>query len=187
MLRRTIASLASIALCLSFALAQDPTPSESPTPAPAPVVNEGIWRAELPGGKYMVRLADISVVSQHEYVVGGTMRVTEVNIVTAGNALARFYVIEPFTPVNMPLGIGQSALDTATERLREAKEQFNSLGGSEINIVTKTYPATTHAHTIEYRLENKAALAELFESVTKAWTQELGRLEELARNFRRRQ
>jgi len=133
--------------------------------------NDSIWRAELPGGKYMVRLADISSVSQHEYVVNGTMKVTEVNIVTSGKALARFYVIEPFTPVNMPLGVGQSVLDAATERLREATEQLSSLGGSNVNVVTKTYPSTTHAHTIEYRLENKEILEKLFNNVTRAWSQ----------------
>jgi len=167
MLCRTIALLASIALCLSFAQAQEADPTPTPTPQ---VFNEGIWRAELPGGKYMVRLADISCVSQHEYIVGGAMKVTEVNIVTPGYALARFYVIEPLTP-ETPYNVGQSVLDAATERLREAKEQLSSLGGTNTNVVTKTYPATTHAHTIEFRLEKKENLENLFNNVTRAWSE----------------
>ena len=40
--------------------------------------------------------------------------------------------------------------------------------------VIKNYPATTHAHTVEYRLTNKANLAQLEQSVEQAWTTNKG-------------
>jgi len=63
-------------------------------------------------------------------------------------------------------------ISVVTERLREAKEQLGSLGigSSNLNAVTKTYPTTTHAHTIEYRLESREALERLFNNVTRAWS-----------------
>ena len=127
-----------------------------------------IWKAELPGGTYMVRVGDISSVSQHEYAVGATMKVTEVNIVTPGNALARFYVIEPIVP-EMPLGVGQTVVDSATSLAKETTERLGA--AKHVTRVTKDYPATTHAHTIEYRLTNCGDLGELFKSITEAWTQ----------------
>jgi len=138
---------------------------------PSPPTRTGIWRAELPGGIYMVRLSTISSVSQHEYAVGATMKVTEVNIVTPGNALVRFYVIEPIVP-EMPLGVGQTVVDTATSLAKDATEH---LGASKhLTRVTTDYPATTHAHTIEYRLEKRDDLDKLFDHVSKAWTEGRG-------------
>jgi hypothetical protein len=35
--------------------------------------------------------------------------------------------------------------------------------------VTKNYPTTTHAHTVEYRLESKAEISKLFDSADRAF------------------
>ena len=158
---RPIALLVSLSCFVSLVQAQEPAPSSSSSPLRT-------WSAELPGGTYIVRLASIVSVSQHEYAVGGTMKVTEVNIVTPGHALARFYAIEPLIP-EMPHGIGQSVVDTAVSLAKETTERLGVAGA--LTRVTKDYPATTHAHTIEYRLESRAGLAELFESISKSWTE----------------
>ena len=135
----------------------------SPTPGQ---IKRGIWRAELPGGIYIVRLTAITSLSRHQYVVDGNARVTEVNIGTVGSDLVRFYYIEPNTPQS-PNGIGQSTIDAVQDR---AKEIANRTGIDQVwGKVSKNYPTTTHAHTVEYRLETKDSLMKLFESVEKAW------------------
>ena len=40
--------------------------------------------------------------------------------------------------------------------------------------VIKNYPATTHAHTVEYRLSTKANLQQIEQSLEQAWTTNKG-------------
>ncbi len=125
-----------------------------------------MWRSELPGGTYEVALNAIIAVSIHEYAVDNTARVTEVNIDTSGSMSVRFYFLEPNIP-NSPIGLGQSTLDKAQEMVREAVDRT---GQSDIwTKVVKNYPTTTHAHTIEYRLESKEQLQKLFHSADVAF------------------
>ena len=109
---KKILLLLAAAASLAGALAQEPTP----TPGQR---RRDIWQADLPGGKYTVRLTAITAVSMHEYLVDGAARVTEVNIDTVGTELVRFYFIEPNTP-QTPNGIGQSAVDLIKDRAQEA-------------------------------------------------------------------
>ena len=85
-----------------------PAPGSTPGATPAPT-NILMWRCNLPGGSYSVALRAIVSVSSHEYLVDGVARVTEVNIDTVGNALARFYYIEPAAP-NSPIGLGNATI-----------------------------------------------------------------------------
>ncbi len=136
----------------------------APTPLPA---NTAIpmWRCQLPGGTYEVALRSIISVSSHEYLVDGATRVTEVNIDTAGSALARFYYIEPNTP-NAPTSIGAATLQKAQELLSAASD---ASGQDVWKKVVKSYPTTTHAHTIEYRLSSKDQAQALFQSAETAF------------------
>ena len=98
----------------------------------------------------------------------------EVNIDTQGNMAVRFYYIEP-TTAKAPLGVGQSALDRASDL---AKEAAGRTGGAEVwKRVIKSYPATTHAHTIEFRVDSEEQLTKIFTSVQTAF--ETGRGETL--------
>src|SRR4051812_11543391 len=97
-----------------------PSPSGSPSPSPPPLNN--IWRCDLPGGTYEVALPAIVSVSRHEYVVDGVARVVEVNVDTQGNMAVRFYYIEPTTP-KAPGGVGQSAIDRASELAKEVVQR----------------------------------------------------------------
>jgi len=125
-----------------------------------------MWRCELPGGIYSVALRSIVSVSSHEYVVDAAARVTEVNIDTNGSMTARFYFMEPNT-LTSPLGLGQSTLDKVQELAKEAADRT---GQSDLwRKVVKNYPTTTHAHTIEYRLDSKEQLKKLFESAETAF------------------
>ncbi len=129
-------------------------------------IRKEVWVAEMPAGKYIVRLTAITSVSMHEYVVDGTVRISEVNIGTNGSELARFYYIEPNIP-NSPNGVGQSGIDKVKEKLQEATERA---GDDQFwQKVSKNYPTTTHAHTVEYRVGFKETLTKLFESAENAW------------------
>jgi len=144
--------------------AQSPSPTESP--APTPTSRLAIWRCELPGGTYEVALRAIVSVSVHEYVVDGVARVNEVNVDTQGNMAARFYYLEP-TAAKSPLGVGQSAIDRISDLAREAGQR---VGAEEVwQRVVKSYPTTTHAHTIEYRVESEDQLKQIFTSAQGAF------------------
>jgi hypothetical protein len=144
--------------------AQDTTSAPTPTPRPGAAIP--IWRCELPGGTYEVALRYIVSVSQHEYLVDGVARVTEVNVDTDGSMSVRFYYLEPVTP-NSPIGLGQSAINKAQEIAENLAERT---GQEEVwKKVVKNYPTTTHSHTIEYRLESKDQLDKLYKSASKAF------------------
>ena len=119
------------------------------------------WRCQLQGGYFAVAVQEMVSVSMHEYIVDGSARVTEANIDTKGNALVRFYHIEPLTPQS-PLAVGQTVINKV-EDLR--KELAQRTGQEEVwKKVVKTYPVSTHAHTIDYRIESKETLRKLVES-----------------------
>ena len=135
--------------------------------APTPEqLRRGIWRAELPGGEYIVRLSAIASVSLHEYVVDGAARVAEVNISTSGSQLARFYFIEPYPP-KAPVSAGQKVLSVIENKAKEVSERVET--GDARTKVIKSYPTTTHSHTVEYRLVDRESLNRLFDSIEEAW------------------
>jgi hypothetical protein len=152
-----------IALCLAAPLLHAQTPNPAATPMPGTVMP--MWRANLPGGSYSVALRSIVSVSTHEYIVDNAARVTEVNIDTTGAALVRFYYLEPNTPV-LPSNIGAATIEKAQQLFQEGAERSNQEVWKK---VSKSYPTTTHARTIEYRLASKDALTKLFESAETAF------------------
>jgi hypothetical protein len=147
--------------------AQQPTPGLPGAPTPGQnAVAQPMWRATLPGGSYEVALRSIISVSIHEYVVDNAARVTEVNIDTAGSALVRFYYIEPNT-INAPGGIGAATVEKAQQMFQEGVDRT---GQSDVwRKVVKSYPTTTHARTIEFRLASKDSLNKLFDSAESAF------------------
>ncbi|MEO5719688.1 MAG: hypothetical protein ABIR29_14105 [Chthoniobacterales bacterium] len=149
-------------LASATARAQTPSPSPSATPVP----RLPYWRCELPGGTYEVAIRSIVSVSSHQYIVDGAARVNEVNVDTAGNMAVRFYYIEP-TAAKSPLGVGQSAVDRVSELAKEAGQR---VGADQVwERVVKTYPTTTHAHSIEYRVESEEQLKQIFSSAQEAF------------------
>ena len=144
--------------------AQTPSPSASPTPPPPSRL--GIWRYELPGGTYEVALRAIVSVSVHEYFVDGATRVNELNLDTDGNMAVRFYYLEP-AAAKSPVGLGQSVLDRAAALAKEAAGRV--VDEQVWERVVKNYPTTTHAHTIEYRVESDEQLKQIFVSAQSAF------------------
>jgi hypothetical protein len=145
--------------------AQTPAaPPASPTPTGNNAVKP-LFRCTLPGGIYEVAVGAIIAVTSHEYLVDGVARVVEVNVDTSGSLLARFYFIEPNTP-NTPMGIGASTLETAQRLLTEGAEKT---GQDVWKKVVKSYPTTTHARTVEYRLESREQLNKVYAGAEEAF------------------
>jgi len=157
----TLLSVACSLLATSL-FAQAPSPSPSPSTAPG----FPAWTGDLPGGRLTIALRSIIAVTQHEYTVDGAARVVEVNVATTSTLLPRFYYIETLANAT-PRGIGQSAVNTVVERLEDAAERAGA--DAVWKRVVKSYPTSTHAHTVEYRLESRKQITKLYESVDQAW------------------
>jgi len=133
--------------------------------------NKRFWSASLPGGSYMVALDRIASVSKHEYLLDGNLIITEVNIDTVGNTMLRIYQITPAAEYSNLQGAKK-----VVERGKELLDRVGQRTGTDPNsMVHKTYPVTTHARTIEFRVENLDTLDALLASVSKAWIDGKGR------------
>lgn len=129
------------------------------------------WECSLPGGEYSVNLGAVTSVSKHSYVLDGTLLVTEATVDTTGTALARFYYIEPIT---------KDTTFNALARIQKRAEQLRNRGQSRTGtkadeMAQKSYPTTTHARTIEFRIMNEVELNALYRSLYQAWTSGKGR------------
>lgn len=147
------------------ATAQNDTPTKGSSTTDEAIPTK-FWHAMLPGGQYMVALGRISNIGLHEYVANASARVFEVTIAADGAALARFYYMEPMTDKS-PLNVGQIVADRIKSSTDEVGKR-TGLGDAWQKVV-KDYPNTTHAHTIEFRVDHKDDLDALFASVKKAW------------------
>ena len=127
------------------------------------------WQANLPGGHYMVAIDRIASISQQTYLLDGGVVVHEVNVDTNGQALARFYYLEP------PKTTSSTAAQI-TERGRELINEAGQRSGTNVqDMVMKKYPETTHAKCIEYRLKNEQELDALYKSLRETWESGKGR------------
>ena len=168
---RRILPFAILAAVIAVATAQSPVPPPTPpgddtkvTPGKV-VANKPIWRVNLPGGTYELIVGAMISVSSHEYVIEpGTTRVTEVNVDTTGQLNVRFYYIEAGMAAP-PGGIGGATFDKVKSLVNEAGERT---GAAEMwKNVRKTYPTTTHARTVEYRVSSKESLNKVFSSASR--------------------
>ncbi len=138
------------------------SPTATPTPAPQPtaIPTRNLWTCTLPGGTYQVLVSAILSVSTHEYVVDGAARVTEVNVDTSGSLTVRFYFIEPAV-ASGPGGLGAATLGKVQSMITDAADRS---GTDAWKKVVKSYPTTTHARTVEYRVSSKDSLTQIFTS-----------------------
>lgn len=148
---------------VSPAQAPKATPAQTPTSTSRP---DALWRCELPGGVYLVALRSIVSISSHEYLVDGAARVTEVTVATASTVEARFYFLEPLAS-NTP---AQATLEQLQQRVQDLSSSHGAPADAVWQKVVKTYPTTTHAHTVEFRLASKGDLQTLYQSVEQSWT-----------------
>jgi len=132
------------------------------------VTQDGLWQGKLKGGNYVVRCNAIIALSKHEYISDGVARVVEVNITLNSAQIVRFYFLEPYKPES-----GSSTVGAGTQALERAKGLFEQAAGRvSPDLVTpkvvKNYPASTHAHTIEFVLKEEARLTALYGSLERS-------------------
>lgn len=171
--------LALLFSCIAFApasWAQEDQGGDEESPTQNENVSDSqegrrFWQADLPGGQYIVALDRICSVSMQQYLLDGNLVVNEVNIDTTGRSIARFYYIEPLAESIQRGGIGKVA--------NRGKELIDRAAGridmDAHNMAQKTYPATTHAGMVEYRILDLADLDALFQSALRAWQSGRGR------------
>ena len=151
--------------------------AQAATPAPGTGTissrPDALWKCTLPGGEYLVALRSIASISTHEYTVDGAARVTEVTVATNSSVEARFYYLEPISSSSTPNLATLSTLQAMQQHAYDAVTgAASSTDGSDPawEKVVKTYPTTTHAHTVEYRLSSKANLQQIYSSLEQSWT-----------------
>lgn len=164
-------------LSAPFAVAQTANPNATPTgDDEAPYSDQldprkRFWSASLPGGSYLVALDKIASISKHEYLLDGNLIITEVTIDTVGATTLRIYQITPAAESSTLQGAGR-----VVERGKELLDRAGQRTGTDPNnMVHKSYPTTTHAKTVEFRVQDLGTLNALHGSVSKAWIDGKGR------------
>jgi hypothetical protein len=137
------------------------------TPATAQITENKakFWEAILPGGEYMVNLETVTSISHHQYIVQAGVRVWEMTIADASSTVARFYVMEPLVP-NDGSGPVNAAVNKATDLATRSAQ--NASIDPIFQRVVKDYPTSTHAHTVEYRLDSKTNLEAMYKHLRQA-------------------
>ena len=129
----------------------------------------GLWNCKFPDGNYYsVSLGAIDSVSQHEYLLDGTLRVAEVTVATRGSTQARFYVLEKPSADTGGLP-GKSLADGMGRVAEEIAARAPGAVKNVTNSVVKKFPETTHAKIIEYRIADREILKKLFDHLLRRW------------------
>ena len=137
---------------------------------------DGLWDGRLKGGNYIVRCNSIIALSKHEYVADAVARVVEVNLTLSSSQIVRFYFLEP-----AKLEANSNLVNAGTQAVERAKGLFEQAAGRVSTTLTeprvvKSYPASTHAHTVEFVLKDEARLNSLFQSLERGFRTGQGRI-----------
>lgn len=151
-----------------FLHAQGTTGPTQTKPVPEEFLQDGLWTGSLKGGRYIVKAGQIIALSKHEYIADAAARVVEVNLTLSSNTAVRFYYLEPVRlEGNGVIAVGQQAIDKARQAVTEAAGRISPTL-TEPKVV-KSYPVSTHAHTVEYVIKEEARLNSLFDSLENAF------------------
>jgi hypothetical protein len=130
------------------------------------------WQGNMNGGEIMVAVDRIGSISKTQYLLDGGIIVTEVVIDThGGQSLTRIYHLAPATD-----GTSSNAAAKIVDRAKELLDNTAARAGTKAHeMVQKTYPATTHAHTVEFRVMHLEDLDALYSSLKATWVTGKGR------------
>jgi hypothetical protein len=128
---------------------------------------EPFWQCSAPGGTFLVALENISSVSVHEYLLEG-VRVVEATVGTSGSLIARYYYIDS-PGENTSLATVNRGVKRIKELTQQAQERLTGSNADPHEQAMKTFPDTTHAHTVEYRLDHEELVQAVFKSAREAW------------------
>ena len=149
--------------------------SSAPAANKEDVTRDGLWDGRLKGGNYLVRCTQIIALSKHEYVADGVARVVEVNLSLNTNMTVRFYFLEPVrVEGGGAVGVGQQAIDKARALMQDAATRVSPTLTTPK--VVKSYPLTTHAHTVEFVLPDEEKLNSLYSSLERSFRTGQGRI-----------
>jgi hypothetical protein len=132
--------------------------------------------------EYYGKEAAIHSISKQEYLTSG-FRVVEINIVTAGNGLLRIYhsrvlrlgelqaaMTDGAAAAGMPSTLQRSPVPPGVQQMADRASGVAEAMTS--STVMKEYPLATHARTIEYRVQTRSELLDLFDQLQKHWLKE---------------
>lgn len=165
---KTLISTLSVGLFLFMAhiATGQTTPPTTPATPTDTDTNPRFWQANFTnGGHYLVKIDRISSVSKHQYISDGVAKVTEVTIGTDSEVVARFYFLEAVGK-DTPISAGAVLMNRAQDLSQQAAARV-SPSAAQLQVV-KNYPVSTHAHTVEFVVQNAAALDSLYGSLVGA-------------------
>ena len=168
--------LATVSAGAQTAPGQNPTGQGGQQQQGDEPTRDGLWDGRLKGGNYIVRCNSIIALSKHEYVADGVARVVEVNLTLSSSQIVRFYFLEP-----VKIDSGSNLVNAGTQAVERAKGLFEQAAGRISPTLTdpkvvKSYPASTHAHTVELVLKEAARLNSLFQSLERGFRSGQGRI-----------
>lgn len=159
--------------CLSAVEITSAQQAPAPNGATDQESNPAFWQASFAnGGHYLVKLNHINCASKHEYISDGAARVVEVTIGTDTAVVARFYFFEPVGK-DTPIAAGQIIINRATDVAQQVGSRVSPTA-AKLNVV-KNYPASTHAHTVEFAVQDEATINSLYASLMAAVNSGRGR------------
>ncbi|HBE21873.1 MAG TPA: hypothetical protein DDW21_00100 [Verrucomicrobiales bacterium] len=134
--------------------------------------NNRFWQGNINGGEIMVAVDRIGAISKTQFLLDGGLLCTEVVIDTlGGQSLTRIYHVVPASEA-----VAANAATKIVDRAKEVLDNNAARAGSKLHeLVQKSYPATTHAHTVEFRVMQLQDLEALYASLKNAWTSGKGR------------
>jgi len=134
--------------------------------------NPRFWQANINGGEIMVAVDRIGAISKTQYLLDGGLLCTEVTIDTlGGQSLTRIYHVVPATEA-----VASNTASKIVDRAKEVLDNTASRAGTKLHeMVQKSYPTTTHAHTVEFRVMHLQDLEALYASLKATWTSGKGR------------
>jgi hypothetical protein len=134
--------------------------------------NPRFWQCNINGGEIMVAVDRIGSISKSQFLLDGGLLCTEVTIDTlGGQSLTRIYHVVPATQATPA-----NAASRIVDRAKEVVDNSANRAGVRLHeMVQKTYPTTTHAHTVEFRVMDLADLEALYASLKATWTSGKGR------------
>jgi hypothetical protein len=152
-----------------FVTAFRPQPAQNFPGVPA----AGYLVVTTAGGEWICDRRDVMSVSCHTYELAGSVRVWEVTVSERSSNSVRFYYTKPIAMdtahTGSPSEEGSGGkLDTLTGQSTSAPPGQSS-GEDKANLkvpVRKSYPETTHAHTIEYRVKDHEELDSVYAYLT---------------------
>ena len=118
----------------------------------------------------MVPLAEVEFVAKQNYIVDGNIDVTEVTASMRSKTLLRFYFIKEIEGAAWQrLASDAARVDDLLSKQTGQLAVTPSMQSPRNSKVVKNYPVTTHAQTVEYRLQKKEEVEELYTSLRNAF------------------